>query len=52
MITKTEKKSANFLCIVMVLRSLHNTGIITEKEYKRAKKYYQNLIGADIVIAD
>ena len=25
---------------------------LTEKEYRRAKKYYQNLTGADIVLTD
>lgn len=52
MITETEKKSANFLRIITVLRSLRNDGTITEKEYLRAKKYYQNLTGADLMIAD
>ena len=27
-------------------------GDITEKEYRKAKKYYQNLTGADIVLTD
>ena len=34
------------------VRVLRQRGDITEKEYRRAKKYYQNLTGADIVLTD
>ena len=47
-----ENKNANFLRILMTLRALRQRGDITEKEYRRAKKYYQNLTGADIVLTD
>ena len=36
----------------MTLRALRQRGDITEKEYHKAKKYYQNLTGADIVLTD
>lgn len=52
MITEKQNKSANYIRIVTVLRNLLGNGAITEKEYNRAKKYYRNLIGADIIIAD
>ena len=52
MIAEKPTKSANFLRIVSVLRSLLTDGIITQKEYARAKKYYQNLTGADIIIVE
>ena len=34
------------------VRALLQRGDITEKEYRRAKKYYQPLTGADIVLTD
>lgn len=51
---KAEKqtKSANFIRIIAILKSLRDTGKISPKEYGRAKNYYKNLTGADIVIAD
>lgn len=52
MVTEKENKSANYIRIVNILKSLLGNGAITEKEYNRAKKYYRNLTGADIVIAD
>ena len=45
-------KNANFLRILMTLRAMRQSGDITEKEYRRAKKYYQNLTGADIILTD
>ena len=52
MLTERETKSANFLRIVRMLRILRDKGQITQKEYNRAKKYYRNLTGADIVVYD
>ena len=52
MLSQKQEKSANFIRIVSVLRSLLSNGTITESEYRRAKKYYQTLTGADIIIAD
>ena len=52
MIAEAQTKSANFLRIVSILRRLRNEGTITVKEYDRAKKYYQQLTGADIILAD
>lgn len=52
MLSEKQTKSANYLRIVSVLRALKDGGTITEQEYCRAKKYYQKLTGADIVIAD
>ena len=48
MVAEKQTKSANYLRIVSML----SKGKITEKEYCRAKKYYKQLPGADIVIAD
>ena len=52
MVAEKQTKCANYLRIVSMLRHLLNVGNITEKEYGRAKKYYKQLTGADIVIAD
>ena len=52
MLSETQTKSANYLRIIAVLRSLKESGTITEKEYGRAKKYYKKLTGADICITN
>lgn len=52
MISQKQLKSSNFVRILFVLKHLRDSGQITVKEYTRAKKYYQRLTGADIVIAD
>ena len=52
MITMSQTKSANYLFIVVVLKSMRNSGVITAAEYERAKRYYQKLTGSDLVIAD
>jgi len=52
MISEVQTKSANFLCIMSVLRKLRKDGTINAREYDRAKKYYQRLTGADIILAD
>ena len=44
-------KNTNFLFIADMLKDLLAQKLITEKEYARAKKYYMNLTGADIVLA-
>ena len=52
MLAEKSEKSANFLRIVCVLQSLLESGIITAKEYSKAKKYYQEMTGADIIVVD
>lgn len=52
MLSEKQTKSANFLRIIMQLRFLRDTGMITEQEYYKAKKYYKGATGADIVISD
>ena len=52
MIPMSQPKSANYLFIVVVLKSMRNSGVITAAEYERAKRYYQKLTGSDLVIAD
>ena len=49
MITMSQTKSANYLFIVAVLKSMREGGVITLAEYER---YYQKLAGSDLVIAD
>ena len=51
MIAEKTTKNANFIRILTILRNLRDGGSITEQEYTRAKKYYQKLTGADIVLA-
>ena len=48
----SQTKSANYLFIVAVLKSMREGGVITQAEYERAKRYYQKLTGSDLVIAD
>lgn len=52
MIAEKQTKSANFLRIIAILKSLRDDGKINIHEYSRAKKYYKKLTGADIIIAD
>ena len=52
MIAVSQTKSANYLFIVAVLKSMREGGVITLAEYERAKRYYRKLTGSDFVIAD
>lgn len=52
MLSETQRKSGNYLCIVSVLKYLRDSGHIDQKQYDRAKKYYKGLTGSDLVIAD
>lgn len=52
MISEYQKKSANFLCIITDLKELEASGMISPKEYELAKKYYQQLTGADIILTE
>ena len=52
MISEKQTKSANYICILSVLRGMREDGSITEKEYRRAKEYYRKLTGADIVLSE
>ncbi len=52
MLSERQNKNANYLRILMALRVLLQRGDITEIEYRRAKKYYRTLTGADIVLTD
>ena len=51
MVAENTTKSANFIRIVTILRSLRDNGSITEREYISASKYSMKLTGADIVLA-
>lgn len=52
MIANNKTKNVNFLRLLRILQSLRDDEIITLAEYDRAKKFYKNLTGADIVIAN
>lgn len=52
MLAEKQTKSANYIKIVAVLKSLRDMGKISLKEYSRAKSFYKKMTGADIVIAD
>ena len=43
MIAVSQTKSANYLFIVAVLKSMREGGVITQAESERAKRYYQKL---------
>ena len=51
MITENKPKNAKYIRIVLALQMLRDQKAITQKEYERAKVFYQKLTGADIVIA-
>ena len=51
MIAENKTKNANYLKIILSLQTLRDQKAITQKEYERAKAFYQKLTGADIVIA-
>jgi len=50
MISEKTKKNAGFLQIIMILKSLRDSGIITCAEYAKAQAYYAKVIGADIIL--
>ena len=52
MLTEKQKNGANHIRLVAVLRKLRAEQRISEKEYYRAKTYYQKMTGADVVILD
>lgn len=45
-------KNMKFAMIVNILKSMRCNGDITHKEYNRAKKYYQRVIDADLIVVD
>lgn len=42
----------DYVQIVSALRFLKDRGLISEKEYRRAKEYYAKATGTTMVIAD
>jgi len=52
MLAENHTKNANFIRIITILRSMRDCGSITTKEYANAKRYYQKLTGADIILID
>ena len=52
MLAERTEKNIKYVRIVSVLKSLLGSGGITQKEYNRAKIFYQKMTGADIIIAD
>ena len=52
MLSHLNTKNANYLFIMSVLKEMLSLGSITPKEYLRAKGYYLQLTGADIVLAE
>ena len=52
MLSEHQNKNANYLRILMKHCAMRASGALTEKEYRRAKKSYQNMTGADIVLTD
>jgi hypothetical protein len=52
MLSYLNTKNANYLFIMSVLKEMVSIGSITQNEYLRAKSYYLQLTGADIVLAE
>ncbi len=52
MLCQNCSNNINYLRIVVILRKLRDCGMITEKEFKRAKDYYAKVTGADIAVYD
>ncbi len=51
-IAQNRNKNINFVRIIQMLKKLRERGEITEAEYRRARRYYQKMTGADLVVAD
>lgn len=49
MVTTKDKDSLNFLHIVYLLKGLLEDGLISQTEYEKAKLFYQEFTGSDIV---
>ncbi len=52
MLAQNTKANRIHYNIVMVLRHLKKEGLITEKEYMRALRYYREKTGSDLYIVD
>jgi len=52
MLSYLNTKNANYLFIMSVLKEMVSIGSITQNEYLRAKSYYLQLTGADIVLVE
>ena len=52
MISEKSRNNINFVRIVIVLKNLLSSGMISTVEYKRAKEYYKKITGADIAVID
>ena len=50
MVTEVPEKSIQYVYYVCILRHLRNQGIITDREFFRAKDYYERLTGTDICL--
>ncbi len=52
MLSEHQNKNINFVHIMQMLKSLLQSGAINQEEYTRAKKYYQKVTGADLIVAE
>ena len=52
MLSEKSRNNVNFVRIVIVLKNLLSSGMISTVEYKRAKEYYKKITGADIAVID
>jgi len=46
------KKNAGYLSILQVLRTLRDTGVISVREFDKAREFYSTLTGADLVLSE
>ncbi len=52
MIGEKVKQNIQYCKIVFILRELKKEGLITSEEFKKAMKYYHDLLGADIYLLE
>ncbi len=52
MIGEKVKQNIQYCKIVFILRELKKEGLITPEEFKKAMKYYHDLLGADIYLLE
>ena len=50
MVGEKVKQSIQYCKFVSILRELKKEGLITPEEFKKALKYYRDLLGADIYL--
>ena len=51
MVSEKARKNAGYLQILFRLKKMKDRKVITNEEYEKARAYYRQLTGADVVLA-